>query len=76
MFIMAVCLVLPLSLLGMTLQSQDKIKRDSAGEAKDIGQCYGVYAQDLIAEEDSSDSGQSRICEPLQVCELDSSRTF
>ena len=73
---MAVSLVLPLSLLGKTLQSQDKIKRCSAEEEKAIGQCYEIYAQDLIAEEGSSDSGQSRLCKPLQVCELDSSRTF
>ena len=76
MFIMAVCLVLPLSLLGKTLQSQDKTKRDSPHDENILSQCYKKYAEDLIAEESSSDSGESRICMPLQVCKLDCSWTF
>ena len=76
MFIMAVSLVLPLSLLGKTLQSQEKIKRDSAHDEDILSQCYKKYVEDLITEEGSSDSGESRICRPLQVCKLDSSWTF
>ena len=70
MFIMAVCLVLPLSLLGKTLQSQDKIKRDSASVEEILAECTKKAEQDIIAEEGSS------ICGPMQVCELECSWIF
>ena len=70
MFIMAVSLVLPLSLLGMTLQSQDKIKRDSASVEEVLALCNKRSAEDLLTEEGSS------VCGPTQVCELDSSWIF